>query len=252
MQTTPKTPRETNHKLCSRTTKNSQIPLVCLCLSTIIASYIANIMDLIHKVFHQEKCSVMKIMHLQPSSHFLTSSRPLPLGFSHTLPSLSLCKHESFFAFVKKVRNSLAAHEENHRTFVTLAAFIIGKQASVTAAANTAGFTGTQTEKKPTWLQLQQAQYKNHSTTFCQLLQDQNALRVSQKLHFRYTTGSRTECNCLPLKFINAASLEKEQNPVSSLVLRYQEAINKMTFVSGNRINKLIIASSGILCPWVT
>ena len=38
---------------------------------------------------------------------------------------------------------------KNHRTVVTLAALIIGKQASITAAAYTAGFTGTKTNKKP-------------------------------------------------------------------------------------------------------
>lgn len=109
----------------------------------------------------------MKIIHLYPSSHFLTSSHSLPLVFLTHFPlSLSLIcqRNRSFFAFVKKVRNSPAAHEENHRTLVTLTAFIIGKQASITAAAYTAGFTGTKTEKKIR-LQLQQAQNKNHSTT---------------------------------------------------------------------------------------
>lgn len=95
----------------------------------------------------------MKIIHLYPSSHFLTSSHSLPLVFLTHFPlSLSLIcqRNRSFFAFVKKVRNSPAAHEENHRTLVTLTAFIIGKQASITAAAYTAGFTGTKTEKKNT------------------------------------------------------------------------------------------------------
>lgn len=55
-------------------------------------------------------------------------------------------------------------------------------------------------------------------------------------------TGSRTERNCFPLKLINAASPEKEQNPVSSLVLSYQEVINKMAFAWGTRINNLPIA----------
>lgn len=73
-------------------------------------------------------------------------------------------------------------------------------------------------------------------------------------------TGSSMGYNNFLLNPSDAASLGKEQNPVSSLVLTYQKVINTMAFASGTRVNNLTLTLSGILtrklsvvnCPWVT
>lgn len=117
-------------------------------------------------------------------------------------------KHRSFFAFVKKVRNSPAAHEENHRTLVTLTAFIIGKQASITAAAYTAGFTGTKTEKKITVTIATGTKQK--PLYYSLLASPRPKCFTCHKNCISDTTGSRTEHNCCLLKPTNAALLEKE------------------------------------------